>query len=215
MAFGFPPPGTQQLPAAPAPVAPAVQGGNFTEALKQPEVQAALIQFGLNMLTPSRQGFFGQAARSLGSAGQAAKRVTEKREKSELERRLREQQERELNQGDRRLDIAEKGLKGKGLQSFFTKPKNFQDFLHDYVKLKASTLDMIDADPTALMNDPKIQQEAYQAWQKTLQMGEGGGLTQSLKKTEAQLRADAAEAIARGAPADAVNAELARLLKEQ
>lgn len=79
--------------------------------LSDPGVQAGLLQFALNMMSPG-----GDFANAVGSGFEAVGRVATNRDEQALIDRKMAQEDRQISQGDRRLDIdeAELGIKAQG-----------------------------------------------------------------------------------------------------
>ncbi len=189
MVFGFNMGGTR--PPAGQPVQPTTrsvpptemqQSSGFTEVLKQPEVQAALIQFGINMLNPTYDGFGGQLGRSIGAAGAAAGRASgQKQERAESERRRRIEEaelglrERQVSAGERRENRLSQG---RGLTSLFSKPKPFSEWVTQLAqKQQEDSFNEIRAEDL-LANSEWVNQQR-QIWEQLNQgsLGGGGGQT--------------------------------------
>lgn len=217
MVFGFntrPPAGQPQMPPVrSAPPTEMQQSSGFTEVLKQPEVQAALIQFGINMLNPTYDGFGGQLGRSIGAAGAAAGRAVGQRAEREEEARRRDLQEREYGLAERRTRVGEKqeerlnrfgSAPGRGLQSMFTKPKPFSAWITDMAqKRQADSFNEILAED--LLADPAWVAQQRQIFNSLHSEG-GGGTAAQMGAEEAKAAARAA--IAKGAPEEAVRQRL-------
>jgi hypothetical protein len=198
--FGLRPPAGQ-------PVTPAVrstpptemqQSSGFTEVLKQPEVQAALIQFGINMLQPTYSGFGGQLGRSIGAAGAAAGRAAGQRGQAAEEARKREIENLKLGFEERRVSASEKRAnRTGGLTSMFSKPKSFPEFLQRQAELETSN--QFDVSANELMNDEGWRQQQYQLWLETNRQGaaglegtgQSGGVTPSAARITSQEQFDA------------------------
>lgn len=183
--IGYPAPGGMGQPPAEQPQArnapqPQPQSGGFTDALKQPEVQAALLQFGINMMQPTYSGFGGQLGQSLGQAGAAAGRASAQKAEREAAASRAEMEERKFGLASRRTKAVEDREKrlsgsGRGLSSLFTKPKSFQQFAFDLAKAEAENVmseSYGERSVADIMADPTFQQRALQAWQ-TYSAGSG------------------------------------------
>ena len=169
-----------QAPAAPVvrPAAPTEmqQSSGFTEILKAPEVQAALIQFGINMLQPTYGGFGAQIGRSLGAAGAAAGRAAGQKQEREAReaaaRREFEVEERNYGLAKRRTEATEKRAGGRGLSSLFSKAKPFPEWVTGMAKdEQESSFGEVKA--TDLLNDEAWLAQQRQVYERI--HGNAGG----------------------------------------
>lgn len=172
------------------------QSSGFTEVLKQPEVQAALIQFGINMMQPSYSGFGGQLGQSIGQAGAAAGRAAGQKQEAAEKDRLRRIQEAELGLTERTVAAREQResrlSRGGGLTSMFSRPKPFSEWLPKQAEI--ATGGGLNGDPQALMVDPEWRAEQLQLWRELNSVGVeggGGGGMGSGKPSEAAIKAEA------------------------
>lgn len=100
------PPNNRQAPQQ----GPAKESSQFAQQLQDPALRAALLQFGINMLTPRQGGFGAQLGYGLGGAGQAAGRVSLDRLKRKKEKKEEARADERLDLARRRTDIAERRL---------------------------------------------------------------------------------------------------------
>lgn len=182
--FGFGPPAQTPVPGQPvaqpairaAPPTEMQQSSNFTEVLKAPEVQAALIQFGINMLNPTYGGFGSNIGRSLGAAGAAAGRAAGQKAEREAAARQAQMKEREFGLAERRTVATEKRenrlSRGGGLTSMFSKPKPFSEWVTSLAqKQQEDSFNEIKAED--LLANPNWVNQQRQVWE-SLQQGGGG-----------------------------------------